>query len=96
MKIALVDLLPIVAEQTGVSVASILSKSRVPEVIDARRISIKLLFDNGYKAEVIAAIFGLTESMVYRHIQRQIELLRIYKTEKLTYQKCESLILSWI
>lgn len=85
-----------VSAVTNVNKYDIIGKSRTANVVNARRIAICLLYNNGLKAMDIAHTFFTERSNVYSCIARQKELNQTYPAERKTFQACENQILDAI
>jgi hypothetical protein len=67
-----------VSDESGVSFSSIFGRTKHMLAIDARRMLVGMLHENGVSVKTIAELLGRKEGIIYDYIVRHKELVEIY------------------
>ena len=75
-----------IAEISGVESSIILSKSKEFDVVDARHILIKVLYNNGFSTNTISKLLGISMRNVQYAITRFENRIKFSKWARTTYE----------
>lgn len=78
------ELLRIVSKETEISTSDILSNSKETEVVDARYLLVRLLFENGFYPSQIASHIRKTNRSVHyilSHFSDRLEVGKIFRIQ---------------